>query len=124
MDALKRKRSAHSGTITRLYNKLQRILDDNPDTFDVSYLRRQLESVAAYDVSYHKIHSDICESYTDDINEGDEANTLDQHEDSIVKITSLIERLITIHDIHASLLDLQYRIEVLGRAIGESPKSI
>ena len=87
-------------------------------------INQALESVATSDVSYRKIHSDIYESYTDDIDEGDEANTIDQHEDSLVKITSLIERLIAIHDIHASLLDLQYRIEVLGRAISESPEKV
>ena len=45
-----------------------------------------------------KIHDQICESYTGTTDDTLEAETLDQHEDSVAKTASLIEQLVAIHD--------------------------
>ena len=117
MDALKRSRSGHAGAITRIYNKLQKIANDNPTTFDVTHLQRQLEKVYVSDSSNHKIHCEICETYSDEIDDEVEADILDQYDYLVEKAVSFIERLIAIHDVHASAIDLQERVETLSHAI-------
>ena len=56
MDALKRSKSGPAGAITRIYNKLKKTVNDDPTTFDVTHLQRQLEKVNVSDSSYRKIH--------------------------------------------------------------------
>ena len=114
MDALKRSRSGHAGAITRIFNKLQKFANDDPTTFDVTHLQRQLEKVNVSDSSYCKIHCEICETYSDEIDDEVEADILDQYDDLVEKAISLIERLIAIHDIYASAFDLQERVEALS----------
>ena len=83
--------------------KLQKIANDDPTTFDVTHLQRQLEKVNVSDSSYRKIHCEICKTYSDEIEDEVEADILDQYDDLVEKAISLIERLIAIHDIHTRL---------------------
>ena len=92
MDALKRSRSGHASAITRIYNKLQNIANDDPTTFDVTHLQWQLEKVNLSDSSYRKLHCEICETYSDKIDDEVEADILDQYDDSVEKVVSLIEK--------------------------------
>ena len=100
-------RSGHAGAITRIFNKRQKIANNDPTTFDVTHLQRQLEKVNVSDSSYRKIHCEICETYSDEIDDEVEADILDQYDDLVEKAISFIERLIATHDIHTSAIDLQ-----------------
>jgi len=121
MESLKKSRAGHSGVITRTYNKLIKIQDNDSDTFDVSNLLRQLDSITASDLSFRKLHDEICELHAGDTDADAEDEVLDQHEDSVVKTTSLIERLMAIHVIQASATDLKQRIEAIEQAMEYSP---
>ena len=123
MERLKKSRSGHSGAITRVYNKRIKIQDNDPSTFDISNLKRQLESVIASDSHFMKIHDQICESYIRTTDDTLDAETLGQHEDSVAKTASLIEQLVAIHDIHASATDLKQRIEAVEQAIESSSEN-
>ena len=80
-------------------------------------------TVIASDSHFMKIHDQIYESYTGTMEDTLEAETLDQHEDSVAKTASLIEQLIAIHDIHASATDLKQRIEAVEQAIESSSEN-
>ncbi len=121
MEALKISRSALSGTITRVFNKLQKMLHDDPNSLDVLYLRRQLESIATSDSSFHKVHAEISELRSPETNDKDEMDILDAHDDSVAKTISLIERLIAIQNIYASATDLHHQVDVVEQAIKGSP---
>ena len=58
-------------------------------------------------LTFHENNDQICKSYARTTDDTLEAETLDQHDDSVTKTASLIERLIAIHDIHASGTDLK-----------------
>ncbi len=68
------------------------MLHDDPNSLDVSYLRRQLESIATSDSSFHKVHAEISELHSPETNDEDEMDILDAHDDSVAKTISLIER--------------------------------
>ncbi len=121
MEALKRSRSELSETITRVFNKLQKMLHDDPNSLDISYLRRQLDSIATSDSSFHKVHAKISELCSPETNDEDEMDILDAHDDSVTKTISLIERLIAIQNIYASATDLHHQVDVVEQAIKGSP---
>ena len=60
MDLLKRKHSALAGTVTRIFNRHHRSLDDDPETLHVEYLKQQIESVKNSDSTCLKVHEEIC----------------------------------------------------------------
>ena len=107
MDALKRKRSATTGSLTRIFNRYHKALDEDPDTLDVPQLKHQHETIRNLDASYCKVHGEISDNFIDKVNEEEEAKALDVHEESVLQTTSLITCLIDIRSIHAAAFQLK-----------------
>ena len=61
MESLRRKRSA-LGAVTRIFNKMQKAMLDDPDSLDVGQLEHQMESVKHSDASYLKVHEEILDT--------------------------------------------------------------
>ena len=90
MESLRRKRSALEA-VTRIFNKMQKAMLDDPDSLDVGQLEHQMESVKHSDASYLKVHEEILDTYSDEVNQEEELAILEQHEESVSKMLSLIQ---------------------------------
>ena len=121
MEALKRKRSALAGAVTRIFNKFQKALTEDPDTLDIGQLEHQIDSIKISDASYCKVHEEISDSYIDEINAEEELFILEQHEEAMCKTLSLIIRLIDVHTVYSVSMELQQRVEDLERKQEDSP---
>ena len=90
METLRRKRSALRA-ITRIFNKMQKAMLDDPDSLDVGQLEHQMESVKLSEASYFKVHEEILDTYSDEVDQEEELAILEQHEESVGKMLSLIQ---------------------------------
>lgn len=121
MEGLRKKRSGFAGTITRINNRFQKYLGDDPQTLDLTLLEHQLETIHSSDESFRTTHSDICDLITVDTELDAEALALDKHEEAVVNAVSLINRLIAIHSLYSAVFNLQHEINVLENKISEQP---
>ena len=121
MEALKRKRSALAGTVTRIFNKFQKALEEDPDTFDIGQLEHQVDSINSSDSSYRKVHEEISDDYSDKVDLNEEQSILEQHEESVDRTSSLTKRLIALHTVHSTSMELQQRVDDLEHKLEESP---
>ena len=118
MDALKKSRSAYSGAITHIWNKFA---DDDPSTYDRGQLERQLDSIRNTDLSYRKVHTELCTAGADILNQEEEQGILDTFEDSVERIYSLLCWLIDLQQAQLASTNLQYDMDELESKIHAHP---
>ena len=83
MDLLERKRAAYGGSITRTYNKYNKILHEKPDSVDMAAIAQQIESINNTDKSYRQVHLEMALEFHNEIDFGDKKEVPDVHEESV-----------------------------------------
>ena len=121
MEGLRKKRSGFAGTITRITNRFQKVLDDDTQTLDLTFMEHQLETIHSSNESFRSIHSDICDLHTVDSELDAEALVIDKHEEAVVNAVSLIKRLIAVPSLHSAVINLQHEIGILENKISDHP---
>ena len=106
MEALKRKRSAQAGNITRVLNKCVTSLTDDPSELDLGQLEHQIAAVKTADATCREIHQTISDDFADKVNFDGEASVLEHHEDAVERELSLLNRLIAIYNFHSTATKL------------------
>ncbi len=124
MDVLKRKRSAQGGAITRILNKCQNALSQDPSELDPSQLDHQIDAIKSSDLSYRAIHQTIADKHEDIIDFDEEAEILAKHDESVEQAISLTQRLIAIHTVHSTAMELHHRVDTMERKQRDSPDKI
>ena len=126
MEALKRKRSAQAGNITRVLNKCITSLTDDLSELDLGlgHLEHQMAAIKTADATYREIHQTISDDFADKVNFDDEASVLEHHEDAVERILSLLNRLIAIYNVHSTATELHQRLATLEKKMEDSPDKI
>ena len=106
MDQLKRKRAAQAGTITRIFHRLQRLQDEEPSELDIRQLQHHISSLRTADIAYFSIQCSIEELHSDNVDYSEETESLDQHNEALIKAIALAERLIALRQLHTMATDL------------------
>ena len=96
MDQLKRKRVAQSDNITRIQNKLQKMLKDDPSTLNLQLLENYLNDIRIANETYKSWHSTIEEQFADQIDTNEEDKLLLLHMESSEEVESLAKLLIDV----------------------------
>lgn len=121
MEGLKRKRAGYSGAITRIFNKCQKALAQDPSELDPRQLEHQIDAIKSSDSSYKAIHEAISDKYEDTINFDEEEETLAKHDEFVEQALSLTQRLIAIHLVHSTAMELHHRVHTMERKQRDSP---
>ena len=58
MKKIKRSRGTHSGTVTKAENKLNRMADNHPTTYDIDMLEKTLSTIKRAEELYKKSMTD------------------------------------------------------------------
>ena len=106
-----------AGAVTRIFNKFQKALTEDPDTLDIGQLEHQIDSIKSSNASYCKVHEEISDSYSDEVNAEEELFILEQHKEAVCKTLSLIKRLINVHTVYSVSMELQQQVEDLERKL-------
>ena len=96
MDQLKRKRGAQSDNITRIQNKLQKMLKDDLSTLNLQLLKKYLDDIRIANETYKGWHSTIEEQFADQIDTNEEDKLLLLHMESSEEVESLAKLLIDV----------------------------
>ena len=121
MEALKKSRSAYSGAVTRIWNRYDRLLEEDPSLFDHGQLEHKLESIHNTDLSYHKIHEEISLAGEGTLSPEEEQETLETFEDSVERTRSLLTRLIAIQTLSNLSSEIQFDLEELDSKMQAHP---
>ena len=121
MEALKKSRSAYSGTVTRIWNRYARLLEEDPSSFYHRQLEHKLESIRNTDLSYHKIHEEISLAGEGTLSPEEEQETLETFEDSVERTRSLLTRLIAIQTLSNLSSEIQFDLEELDSKMQAHP---
>ena len=96
MDQLKRNRGAQSDNITRIQNKLQKMLKDDPSALNLQLLEKYLDDIRFANETYKSWHSAIEEQFADQIDTTEEDKLLSLHMDFSEEVESLAKQLIDV----------------------------
>ena len=77
MDAARRRRSAQTGTITKICQKLHHAQAEDEASLVIPHIERQLTSLASSFEAYKAVHQEIAERFADTINLGKEDEALE-----------------------------------------------
>ena len=78
MDALKRKRSAQVGSMTKVYHKLQKAQTEGDTLLNIHQLKRNLTSLDNAFETYKAIHDEIIQACASDTAMEEEEQALEQ----------------------------------------------
>ena len=79
METLRRKRSAQAGTITKIFNKMQKARADGEVTLDLPQLERHLR---AHHNDYLQFHEELSNLHAEELNPNEEDEMLALHNEA------------------------------------------
>ena len=86
-------RSAYTGAITRIRNRFNRVAEEEPYTYDLGLLERQLASLDHTASACRQVHKEICSEGAGSLNLEKEQGTADAFDESVEKTCTLLNHL-------------------------------
>ena len=122
VEKLKKSQSAYSGAITPIRNRFCLIAEDEPSTYDLGQLERQLASIDHTSSSYKQVQSEICAEGADFPNLEEEQEVSDAFCESVERTYSLLHHLIALKQVQQAAANLDYDLEDLETAKSTNPE--
>ena len=121
VETLMRSQSAYAGAITRMRNRFRRIAEDDPFTYDLGQLERQLASIEHTASAYRQVHQEICTEWADSLNLDDEQDISDTFEENVETTCSLLHHLMALRQAQRASVGFQSDLEDLEEAKSTEP---
>ena len=121
MEPLQRRCSAQAGTITKIFNKMQKARADGEDTLDLPQLERHLVSLRAHHSDFLQFHEELSNLHAEELNPNEEDETLALHNQAYEEAESLAVLLQSLASIYNAAFSIKDKLTSIERMIGESP---
>ena len=121
MDAARRRRSAQTGTITKICKKPHHAQAEDEASLVIPHIERHLTSLASSFEAYKAVHQKIAEGFADTINLGTEDEALEQQTDIVEEAELLGQLLLSIATTNQDLFTIRSKTREIECLMGESP---
>ena len=93
LEALMKSRSAYTGAITRIRNRFNRVAEEEPYTYDLVLMERQLASLDHTESACLQVHKEICSEEAGSLNLEEEQGTADAFDENVEKTRTPLNHL-------------------------------
>ena len=121
LEALMKSRSAYTGAITRIRNRFNRVAEEEPYTYDLGLLERQLASLDHTASACRQVHKEICSEGAGSLNLEEEQGTADTFDESVEKTCTLLNRLMAMKQAQQTAANVNEDLEDMEESKNADP---
>ena len=127
---IKRNRGNYAGIVTKAHNKLLRMLDEDPATYDLEQLEKVRSSINLSETQYEDSRTDVEYTWVDvkeDPNkvesyEQAEEDAYDTFSENMGSTRTLVNRLIALRAAHQTATNLRNDLDAINKAKSREPE--